>query len=259
MMQWGILYRKEMTEMWRNYKWVWVPLVFVMLGIMQPLTFHYLPQIIDSIGNMPEGAVFEMPAMSGGEVLAQTLGQYGTVGTLVIVLAFMAVLSGERAAGVAGIIMVRPVSWVSYVTSKWVAMLTLTTASFALGYMATWYYTNELFGSVSTNQVIGSFLFYWIWLLFILAITLLFSAMLRSSGAVAFVTLASVIALSALASLLPHAFSFSPSHLSTVAAQTALAGIEGTKWVRPVIAAVLGIFLFQAAAIFIAKRQELPG
>ena len=38
-----VLLRKEGLENWRNKKWIWVPLVFILLAIMDPITNYYLP------------------------------------------------------------------------------------------------------------------------------------------------------------------------------------------------------------------------
>jgi ABC-2 type transport system permease protein len=43
MSQFLVLFRKEMLELWRSYKWLWVPLVFLFLGIIQPAATYYLP------------------------------------------------------------------------------------------------------------------------------------------------------------------------------------------------------------------------
>ncbi|MDY0407538.1 hypothetical protein [Paracerasibacillus soli] len=59
-MQWLILLQKEMVENWRNFKWIWVPLVFILLAIMDPISTYYLPQILEAVGGLPEGAVFEI-------------------------------------------------------------------------------------------------------------------------------------------------------------------------------------------------------
>lgn len=259
MRQWGILYRKEMLEMTRNYKWVWVPLVFILFGIMQPVTFYYLPQILKAAGNMPEGAVIEMPSMSGGDVLAQTLSQYGTLGILIIVLAFMAVLSGERTSGVAELILVKPVSYISYVTSKWAGMLSLTAVSFLLGYAASWYYTNELIGAVPFEHVIGSFLIYLLWLVFIVTLTMLFSAIFKSYGGIAFLTMGSVIVLSIVTNFFPKGMSWSPSNLSAQAAHAAVAGLADIDWLWPVVATTIGIAIFKAAAVLIVRGKEQTG
>ncbi|WP_054636111.1 ABC transporter permease [Thalassobacillus sp. C254] len=149
MNQWIQLWKKECLEMWRNFKWIWVPLVFIILGLTEPLSTYYMPVIMESVGGLPEGAVFEMPMPSPGEVLMMTTSQFNMLGILVIVLASMGLISSERRSGVAGLILVRPVPHASYVTAKWTGMIVLGWLSLFLGYLASWYYTNLLFGSLS--------------------------------------------------------------------------------------------------------------
>jgi len=222
MRQWMVLYRKEMLEMSRNYKWIWVPLVFILLGIMQPVMFYFMPEILQSAGNLPEGTVIDIPLPSGGEVLMQTLSQYGTMGLLVLVLSMMSVVSGERNSGVIELILVKPVSYIKFITAKWVGMLTITTISFMLGYLGAWYYTMQLIGSVPIGNVVSSLLYYLLWLFLIVSVTLLTSTIFRSIGATAFVTLGSAALLTILTGLLSRVLAWSPSRLSELAGLSAM-------------------------------------
>ncbi|KHF33350.1 putative transmembrane protein YxlG [Paenibacillus sp. P1XP2] len=135
-MQFKLFFRKEMLEMGRSYKWLWVPLVFLMLGVMQPVMTRFMPEILKSAGNMPKGMTITIAPPSGEEVLAQTLGQYSSIGILILVLSVMTMISGERQSGVSQMIFAKPVSYASYAAAKWASMLSLVTASFALGYGA---------------------------------------------------------------------------------------------------------------------------
>ena len=76
------LLSKEITELMRNGKLIWLPVVLMIIGISQPLTSYYMPQILDMAGNLPEGASITIPTPSGEEVLSGALSQYGTIGTL---------------------------------------------------------------------------------------------------------------------------------------------------------------------------------
>src|SRR5690606_11651471 len=109
-----VLFKKEWIEMTRNFKILWIPLVFILLGIMQPVTSYYLPEIIKAAGELPEGAVFEIPMPTPQEVLVQTFGQYSQIGILVLVLAFMGIVAAEKNSGVSDIILVKPVSFANY-------------------------------------------------------------------------------------------------------------------------------------------------
>ena len=157
MSQWLTLFQKEILEMWRNFKWIWVPITFILLGVKEPLTSYYLPQIIKSFGGLPEGAIIDIPPPTAGAVLASGLSQYSTIGVLIIVLGTMGVIAGERKSGVAAMILVKPVSYFSYVTSKWAGSLLLVWFSLFIGYLLTWYYTGQLFEWVAFGEFLQSF------------------------------------------------------------------------------------------------------
>jgi ABC-2 type transport system permease protein len=45
-----ILYQKEMLETARTYKLIWIPVVFILLGAMQPVVTYYMPEICGQRG-----------------------------------------------------------------------------------------------------------------------------------------------------------------------------------------------------------------
>ncbi len=105
-----VMVQKELLELVRSYKLLWVPLVYLLLGIMQPVSTYFMPVILEQAGSLPEGTVIEIPKPLGSEVLAQTLQQFGTLGVLVLVLVCMGTVSGERNNGTASLILVKPIS-----------------------------------------------------------------------------------------------------------------------------------------------------
>ena len=67
---WFVLFKKECLEMVRNFKVIWVPLTFLFLAKLIPLTAYYMPKIIDALGGLPEGTVIEIPLPSPGRVFS---------------------------------------------------------------------------------------------------------------------------------------------------------------------------------------------
>ena len=61
----------------------------------------FFPEIMKSVGNMPEDAQFLWPEFKGEDIFMSLLGQYQFIGILIIVLAFMGTISGERKNGTA--------------------------------------------------------------------------------------------------------------------------------------------------------------
>lgn len=258
MKQFSIFLKKECLESWRNYKWIWMPLVFILLGLTQPITTYYLPQFIESGGNLPEGAVIELPTPSASEVLFGTIdSQFNMIGILVVVLAFMAAIPGEKKSGSASLILVKPVSFISYILAKWTAALLVVWVSYFFGMLATWYYTYQLFEKVDLNLVVKAFFFYGFWLTFVVTLVFFFGCMVKSSGLNAFLTLATTIILSTSASFLTNKLLWLPSHLTKYTGELLMNKTFPEGMYEATLVAILFIALFLAAGVFIFKRKEL--
>ncbi|WP_169089505.1 ABC transporter permease [Paenibacillus sp. PL91] len=252
-----VMVQKELLELLRSYKLLWVPLVFILLGIMQPVSTYFMPVILEKAGSLPEGTVIEIPTPLGSEVLAQTLQQFGTIGVLVLVLVCMGTVSGERSSGTASLILVKPVSVLSFIGSKWTAMLLLTWGALIVGYFAAWYYTGLLFEEVSFAKMVGSLLIFGLWLSFLVTITILFSALLRSPAAAAFSALGGAVGLTLLAGLFPKQLGWSPGTLSGFASASVTTGIANTSRFGLVIAlTIIGIAAAIALSAWVLRRSS---
>ncbi|EMR06264.1 ABC-type transport system involved in multi-copper enzyme maturation, permease component [Bhargavaea cecembensis DSE10] len=184
MNQYRLFLGKEWREQARSFKLFWVPLVFIFFGALEPLTYHFLPQILESVGNLPEGSEFTLPEMTGADVYASLTGQYQTVGLLVLVLAFMGSLSGERKSGTGTLLYVRPISYAAYYLSKWTSAVLLGAASLWLGYGMAATYIVQLYDQVPDLRDVVLFLLVMaVWIVFVVTLTLTASASLPTGGA----------------------------------------------------------------------------
>ncbi|OKP86263.1 hypothetical protein A3844_14450 [Paenibacillus helianthi] len=249
------LYHKEMLEALRSYKLIWVPVVFMILGIMQPLTTYYMPEILKASGNVPPGMLegYEMPGAA--VVMAQTLGQYGTIGMLILVLGVMNSLAGERSGGTIEMLMVKPVAPAAIVSAKWAAQLTTLIVALGLGVAGAAYYTEQLMGPLSWGRLCAGAGLYGLWLLCAVSLTLLFSAWLRGPAA-AFLGLGSAAAMSLAHSLLPSQLGWTPAALTAQSAAIITEGRGGT-W-GPACSAGVLIVVCLAAASLLIRRNKLP-
>jgi len=142
-----------------------------------------LPEIMKSVGNMPEGMDFPWPEFRGEDIFVSLLGQYQFIGILIIVLAFMGTISGERKNGTATLLYVRPMSFPAYFLSKWLVVNALVLGSAFLGFMAAWYYIEILFNSVDVGLILAFIATYSLWLVFVVTVVLALSAWLPTGGA----------------------------------------------------------------------------
>lgn len=254
--QWFVLYRKELLEMWRSYKWIWVPLVFVLLGATQPIATYYMPDILQASGGLPAGTVIDIPKPSGVEMMAKTLSQFSTIGVLILVLAFMGIVSGERNSGVVHMVMMKPVPHRTYLMAKWAGMVTLTGVSLGGGTLAGWYYTKVLIGDAALTTVIGSMLLYGLWLTFLLTVTLLLSTLLRSGGGTAFLTLGCVFLLSIVTSMLSNWMRWSPAALIDHANAVLLHGAVSQQFFLCLGVSVVLILLLLEGAVYAFRSRS---
>jgi ABC-2 type transport system permease protein len=255
--QWMVIYNKEMLEMWRSFKWLWVPLVFIVLGIMQPVSSYYLPQILESAGGLPEGAIIEIPLPTGSQVMASVLSQYNTMGVLILVLAGMAIVVGEKLSRSISLILVRPVPHGTFLTAKWAGLVTLTFISLLLGCLAGWYYTEILFDHVNIGSFINGIVTYGVWLIFIITVLVLMSTLLKGNSAVAFVTLLIAICISVLTNVFEQWMLWSPARLTHHAANFLVNGKAKEGFVLSLAVTVILIVASLMAAIMSLRRQEL--
>ncbi|HEY2420715.1 MAG TPA: ABC transporter permease [Neobacillus sp.] len=257
MSQWLTLLQKEIVEMWRNFKWIWVPITFVLIGVKTPISSYYLPQILDSLGGLPEGAVIKIPTPTASEVLISGLGEYMTLGVLIIVLTTMGVIASERKSGVAAMILVKPVSYTSFVTAKWAGGLLLLWLSFFIGSLATWYYTGILFDWIPFMDFFQSFFFYGLWFTIILTITVFFSASLLAPGIAGFSSLAVVIVISLVSSSLSKWLKWSPAQLTSYANEILLSKGIPDHTLPASLITIACIVVLLLASILIFRKKEL--
>lgn len=257
MNQWFTLLNKEILEFSRNYKWIWVPITFILLGVMDPMTTYYMPQIIDSVGGLPEGAVIDIPTPSANEVFIMSLGEYQTIGILVIALSLMGMIAGERKSGVAQLILVKPVSYISYITSKWASAIILVSISLFLGLLASWYYTGVLFDFIPFDHFIKSYGMFGLWLALVVTLVIFYSAVFKNPGVAGTVALATIFIFSLIGSSFSHIMEWSPTQLLPYASHVIVSGtIQEYTWSAIGITIIL-IILFLAASVITIKRKEL--
>ncbi|BBI35255.1 ABC transporter permease [Cohnella abietis] len=249
-----ILLHKEWREAVRTAKLIWLPAVFVLLGLLQPISAKFMPEIIASAGNLPEGAIIQLPIPKPGEVLGQALGNFGLIGLLAICLAFMGTISSERRSGTAAWILVKPVSPFAYVASKWVMLIITVGLSFGLGYGGAWYYTNLLIGYPNVGDALFSALLYYCWLVFVGTIAIAASAWLRSPAAAAFVAIGSATLMQLIRGLFERDLSWLPSGLGMEAVSRLTMG-DFSSWIGSALTAAASIILLMIVAVRGLRRS----
>jgi ABC-2 type transport system permease protein len=257
MNQFFVLFKKELLESWRNFKWVWMPISFILLGVMDPLTQYYLPQILNTVGDLPEGAVIELPKPSAEQVIGMSMANIDMLGILIIVLASMALIAGERKSGVAAMILVKPVSHSSFVIAKWLSALLLMWVSYFVGMIASWYYTGLLFKFIPFTDFFISMALYGLWLSLVITVTIFYNSFIKTPGVVAFASLATIIVVSMSSGILKDWLEWSPGRLMAYASQTLVETNVPDYTMATTLITLLLIVLLLIFGVFLFRKKEL--
>ena len=185
MSEFNVLLQKEFREAWRSWKFLWIPLVFALLGMSDPLMNYYMMDVLNAVGNLPEGFAISMPELAPADLLQASISQFQLIGLLVLIASFVGAISKERANGMATLLYIRPISFAAYFMSKYVVMSAVGLVSIVAGFTASVYYTIVLYGTFEITVLLASLGTYFVWLLFVLAITLLMSAAFKTGVATA--------------------------------------------------------------------------
>lgn len=256
MNQFYMLMKKEWLENTRNYKTYWIPAIFIFLGILEPTTNYFLPQILESSGGLPEGAVLELPVPHPEQILAAIMEQFQTIGVAVLILAYMGTIAGERKSGTATLLYVRPLSFGTYFLSKWAMASTISLVSVWLGFLAGYYYTFLFFGEVEWIKVLQSVGLYSIWILLIMAIVLVASALAPNSGFAAAIAFTTYLLMQLVDGLFGLNWTLSPVKIPQYGIAWLTAEPDsGSLWGAIGIAVLIMVLLF-AVGSWIAKRNK---
>src|SRR5699024_11449940 len=136
----------------------------------------------------------------------------------------MGTISSERKSGVSELILVKPVSYKNYITSKWLTSVLLVWLSLFLGLCISWYYINLLFGSIAFTDILKVIFFYGMWIVFIVSLCIFYNTWVRLFGIVAFLTILSIGLVSMIPSISGEKPAWIPSNVTEYGHELLTAG-----------------------------------
>jgi ABC-2 type transport system permease protein len=238
------LLRKEIKEQLRTYRLLIVGGVLALFGITTPLMLKYLPEILKLSG---EEMVIEVPPPTAIQALTEYATTIGQFGVLVAVLVAMGCIANELRYGTALMTLSKPVSRTAFVSAKLIALTLTFLVSLVIASAFCFAYTYWLIEPADIMAFAGVNLLLALFLIFCLAITLLFSSVFRSSLAAGGVALGVLIIQAALSSV-PRLGDYIPGKLLGWA-NNILSGSGDEYWWALAITVVI-IFV----CIYLAQR-----
>ncbi|WP_148300259.1 ABC transporter permease [Paenibacillus sp. JCM 10914] len=152
--------QKEFLEMIRSYKIAIILLIFIVLTVMQPVMFKLLPQLLKDLSDLPNGSVIQIPTPDATTIMATSLGKFGVIGSIVVIIMTMGTIVNERLSGVASLVLVKPIGKSGYYWAKIISNSILVAISMLIAMAITAITTDLLFDSVDYYRILLATLIY---------------------------------------------------------------------------------------------------
>jgi ABC-2 type transport system permease protein len=233
------LLKKEIKEQFKTYRFLVVMSVFLLLGLSQPLTLKYLPELIKLAGEQMQ---INIPPPTALDSLMGYSGQLSQIGVFVIVLVAMGSIANELQRGTALLVLSKPVSRIAFVTSKLLAISFTAFCSLSAASVVCFGYTVWLIGGADVSNFIGLNLLIALFMVFSIAATLLFSSFFRSSLAAGGAALGVIIG-QAILTAVPKIGQFLPGSILTWG-NSLLRGGDSFWWALLVTIGLIVLFIY---------------
>lgn len=245
--------RKELIEQWRTRRLLVLLVVLVFFGMSSPVLAYFTPELMSLV---PGGEAFKalIPTPTMLDAVDQYLKNTTQFGVLLALLLAMGAVAQEKERGTAAMMLVKPLPRGVFLLAKFVALAIAFLVGLALAGVGGYFYTLVLFGAPDAGAWVAMNVLLWLYLLVFVALTLLFSALVRSPAAAAGLGFGALLLLSLIGSI-PGMGQYLPGELVNWAV-SGFTGAGGAEW--PALLVSLGIvFASLLAAWLVFRRQEI--
>jgi ABC-2 type transport system permease protein len=244
---------KELLEQKRTYRFLVLAVILLFFSLLSPLAAKFSPQLISMV---PGGE--ELSSVIPTPTLLDAIGQYvkniSQFGMLMAIFLAMGMVIQEKDKGTAAMILVKPMSRLCFLLAKFSGLSLVFLACLVISGASAYYYTGILFTS---PDFAGWFLMnglLFVYMEVYLAITLLFSTLMRSQAAAVGLSFGVLLVLG-LAGTLGSLGQYLPAQLITWGASLAVG--QTTAYWPALVTSVGLVAVCLLAASLVFKHQEL--
>ena len=253
----GVFLRKELREAMRSNRLLVVAAVFLVLGIISPLTAKYTPELLKALGAGQSGVTITFPTPTVADAIVQYLKNVAGTGIFIAILLPMGMVAREKERGTAAFVLTKPVSRAAFLGAKLVALLALLGIGVLLAAIATYIYTAILFKPIDVGGFLGCTLLILLSLVVYGLLTFLGSTLTRSQLAAVGIGLAAWVLISIIG-ISPTLAQVTPAGLLEPASALAQ-GTTPAHLLLSVVANIVLCAILAAMAWLAFRRQELTG
>jgi ABC-2 type transport system permease protein len=248
------VFRKEMMEQLRTYRFLIIIAVLAGFGLTSPLLAKFTPEMLKVVPGVPAEMLSIFPTPTVADAVAQYVKNMTQFGILLALLMTMGVVAQEKERGTAAFFLTRPVSRETFLLAKFAAIATMFVVSVAVAAVGCWYYTFVLFEPLPWGPFLAMNGLMLVAFLVYVALGLLSSTLARSQGVAVGLVFLALIIVGGVGSV-PGIANYFPGRLFGWGAGLLLGGGE-PAWTA--LWASLGLLVVVlAVAVLAFRRQEV--
>ncbi|WP_342387838.1 ABC transporter permease [Salinicoccus bachuensis] len=248
------LFKKELIESWRNFKFAAILIVFAIIGVLSPFTALILPDILGVVMD-DSGVTVEIPESTALDSYMQFFSNMNQMGLVIFVIVFGSILTHEFSRNTLVNLVTKGLKRTNVIVVKALFLMLVWTVGYIVSalvaYVYTIYYWDE-----SVNHLVLAFAMTWVYGLFIISIILLASTLFTNSFIAVLFSVVAVVIVMLMASIHPDVAEYLPQYLIGNNVVLLTGEIEAGEVLWPmIITAVLTLVLL---SLTILRFKKVP-
>lgn len=241
-------------EFYRSHK-LWIILaVFLLLGMMNPLTAKITPQLMESF--MPEGMIINITNPTALDSWMQFYKNVPQFGLVILVILFSGMMSQEYSKGTLINMLTKGLPRWSVVLSKFTLALVMWTAAYLLCVCVSWGYTAYFWSGSNLPNLVSASALLWLYGVLLLAVGLFGSVVCKNAYGNLLIT-GGFVGIQFLINIIPEAARYNPLYLASGNLALIEETVQLSDFPISIIAAVGLVLLFLIGAIACFDKKPL--
>lgn len=246
--------KKEILESMRSYKLFIILVVFLLIGIMGPLTAKMMPDIMASF--MPKGMKIVIPTPTVIDSWTQFFKNVSQMGIVILIIIFSGLVSNEFSKGTLINILTKGLKRHTVLIAKYVVASIIWTCAYLVCFGISYYYTNTLFVNEGIKNLLLASTGLWIFGEFLIAALILGGVLIKSNfGGMLFTF--GLVAIMMILGIIPDIQKFNPLSLASSNMSLILGQLEVSSFITTIVTSVVIIILFLVSSIVVFNKKSI--
>ena len=250
----GAFVKKEFVEFYRSHKLLIILAVFLLLGMMNPLTAKITPQLLENF--MPEGMVINIEEPTALDAWMQFYKNVPQLGLVVLVILFSGMMSQEYSKGTLINVLTKGLARRSVVLSKFTVALSMWTMAYTVCVAVSWAYTAYFWQGEELRHLLAAAAMVWIYGILLLAAGLFGSVLCKNAYGNLLIT-GGFVGVQFLLNIIPDAVKYNPIALVSRNMELIESGVQFDELLTPVGITFGLIVAFVTAACVVFNTKTL--